>query len=100
MRSVYILSAIMLFAVSGRAYAESDTLFITAGIVQCGALDELNYACEYDKRCCSLKETYWEEPPEDLYELESSAEFRALMKTITVEPEAGEQPETLNIAIQ
>ncbi len=100
MRYAYIILALILILLAGSAYAESDMLFIRAGVVQCGTLEELNYACEYDKRCCTLKELFWEEEPEELSDVQDGADFQNLMKTITVEPSAGGQADTVNIAIQ
>lgn len=101
MRYAYIILAIVLILLAGTAYAESDVLFIRAGVVQCGALEELNYACEYDKRCCTLKELFWEEEPEELSGVQDGTSLQNLVKTITVEPSAGDvRTDTVNIAIQ
>ncbi|MEM6780405.1 MAG: hypothetical protein AAF569_00920 [Pseudomonadota bacterium] len=81
-------------------YAESDVLFIRAGLVQCGELDRLDMACEYDDRCCSLKDEYWQEPLPDIEDIAVGGDFQELVKTLTVEPQAGSDSETLNVAIQ
>ena len=65
MRGFAALLIIGLFGFIQTAYAQSaDGLHIQASIVQCGSYDELPYACDYDQRCCALKDQFYVPPVE------------------------------------
>jgi hypothetical protein len=59
-----LIAAMAAVLCSGTARADASAdLFVRVTWVQCGAQEELEYACAYDSRCCELQDMYG---PEDI----------------------------------